>query len=152
MRVNSVRISVLVIAACLGARLFATSGDASTPIPVEFWHVGDDALSQKLAETVERAIRRSPEFRLTPISPGRKLVVFIMSNVKWEMVGKKTKAMYAVQFLWLNETSNVPELEHRYEQAKEISKQRGSCWDNALPICAAQIMSGAKEAARKIPQ
>ena len=146
------RTSMLIIAVFFGIRLFAAPGDGDARIPVEFWHAGDDVLSQKLAKAVEKALKRSPDFRLTPISPGRKLVVCVMSNVEWEMASKKTKAKYTVQFLWLNETSEVPEVEHRYERAKEISEQTGSCWDRELQLCAVQILRDAKIAALKMPQ
>lgn len=153
MQVSSVRLSVLSIAAFIGVTLSAWCADRATPIPVEFWHVGDDALSQKLAVAVETAFRRSPDFRLTAIGKGRTLVVWITSNVESEMVGKRRKATYTVRFSSLDDgTSKNPDLEQRIALAREISMQRGSCWASELPRCAAQIVSDAKIAARKMPQ
>jgi hypothetical protein len=129
------------------------AADVTTPIPVELWQVGDDALSQKLAVAVETAFRRSPDFRLTSIGTGRRLVVDIMSNVKTEIVGKRKEATYTVRFSSLDDdTSKNPDLEQRLSLAKEISTQRGSCWASELPKCAAQIVSDAKTATRETPQ
>jgi hypothetical protein len=84
------------------------------PIPVEFWHVGDDGLSQRLIVAVETAFRQSSDFRLTPIGAGRRLVVTIMRNVEWEPVGKKINATYTVRFSSLDDnTSANPDLQAR---------------------------------------
>jgi hypothetical protein len=42
------------------------AGSASTrPTLVELWHVGDDGLSPRVADQVETAYKRSPEFVLS---------------------------------------------------------------------------------------
>ncbi len=153
MQVRSLRLSVLSIAALIGSTLSTWCADRTAPIPVEFWHVGDDALSQKLAVAAERAFRRSPSFRLTTPGKGRTLVVTIMRNAEWETVGKRTKATYTVQFSSLDDNSaKNPDAEQRIALAREISMQKGSCWTTELPRCAAQIVRDAKIAARKMPQ
>jgi hypothetical protein len=153
MQVSSVRLSALSLAAFIGATVSAWCADRTAPIPVEFWHVGDDSLSQKLAMAVERAFRRSPDFRLTAISKGRTLVATITRNVEGEMVGKRTKVTYTVQFSSLDDKmASNPDLQQRLAFATQIGTQRGSCWASELPKCAAQIVSDAKIAARKMPQ
>jgi len=65
---------------------------------VEFWHTGDDGLSQKLADEVERAFERSPDFIL---STGRKpgaLIVAIPTNVDWKKIRERTQVLYQVEF------------------------------------------------------
>ena len=106
-RQNERRLSLPYIAAAfIGVTLSARCADRSAPIPVEFWRVGDDALSQKFAVAVETAFRRSPDFRLTALGTGRTLVVWIMSNVKTEMAGKRKKATYTVRFSWMDDSTS----------------------------------------------
>jgi hypothetical protein len=111
-------------------------GAAAKPTLVEFWHVGDDGLSERLAERVESEFERSPSFA---ISSGKKpgtLVVTIPTNVEWKLVGKQTQVFYNIEFATAdNET---------------ISKSSGSCWDNAFEKCATHIVEAAKVAARRI--
>jgi hypothetical protein len=115
--------------------------------------VGDDALSQKLARAVETAIKRSPEFRLTATGTGPTLVVWIMNNAKSELVGKRTKATYTAQFSSLDDNaSRNLDLDQRVALAREISTQKESFWATELPKCAAQIVSDARIAARKMPR
>lgn len=122
------------------------------PIPVEFWHVGDDGLSQKLIVAVETAFRQSSDFRLVPIGAGRRLVVTIMRNVQWEPVGEKIKATYTVRFSSLDGNASAnPDLQERSALAKEIRTRKGSCWDSDLPKCAAQIVDEARIATRDLP-
>jgi hypothetical protein len=97
--------------------------NVSTPIAVEFWHTGDDALSQKLTVAVEAAFRESADFRLTPIDTGgRRLVVWSMSNVEWEIVGDRTKATHTVRFSSLDDNaSRNPDLQQRLVLAPRIA-------------------------------
>jgi hypothetical protein len=126
----------------------------STPIAVEYWHTGDDGLSQKLQLAVETAFRQSADFRLTPVDTGgRRLVVWNMRNVEGELVGERTKATCTVKFSSLDDnTSRNPNLEQRFALAREISIRRVSCWDSEMANCAAQIVREAKIAAREVQQ
>lgn len=128
--------------------------NVSAPIGVEYWHTGDDGLSQKLAVAVEAAFRQSPDFRLTAIDTGsRRLVVQNMSNVEWEPVGDRTKATCTVRFSSLDDmASRNPNIQQRVTLAREISIRRVSCWDDEISRCAAQILNEAAIAARKPPQ
>jgi hypothetical protein len=90
--------SVLVLSVCLAV---AFGGQGETPVkrtPVEFWHVGDDGLSERLADAVDKAFERSSDF--TP-SSGKKpgtLVVYIPENVDWTKKLGRTKVLYHVEF------------------------------------------------------
>jgi hypothetical protein len=109
---------------------------SAKPIPVEFWHTGDDGLSQKLAYQVERAFERSPDFTLSSERGPDTLVVRIPTNVEWNKVGNRTQVLYSVEF---GSADN-----------KTISTSTGSCWDDRVAKCAAQIVKAARIAARKI--
>ena len=113
-----------------------SKGAAAKPTLVEFWHVGDDVLSQRLAERVESEFERSPNFAIGSGKKPGTLVVTIPTNVEWKLVGKRTQVSYNIEFATAdNET---------------ISKSSGSCWENAFEKCATQIVEDAKVAARRI--
>jgi hypothetical protein len=113
-----------------------SKGAAAKPTLVEFWHVGDDGLSQRLAERVESEFERSPNFAIGSGKKPGTLVVTIPTNVEWKLVGKRTQVSYNIEFATAdNET---------------ISKSSGSCWENVLEKCATQIVEDAKVAARRI--
>src|SRR5689334_11396541 len=122
----------------------------STPIAVEYWHTGDDRLSQHLQVAEETAFRQSADFRLTPVdTSGRRLVVQNMANVEWEPVGERIKATCTVKFSSLDATSSRnPDPQQRLTLAKEISIRRVCCWDSEMAKCATQILDEAKLAAR----
>jgi hypothetical protein len=152
MQVSSARLWVPSMAAFTCLTLSAWCADRRTPIPIELWHGGDGSLNQKLGVAVEKAFRRSPDFRLTAVGEGRRLMV-MMRNLEWEIVSKRTKVTYTVQFSSLNDNASAnPDLQQRVALAKEISMQTGSCWAGTLAKCAAQIVNEAKLAARKMPQ
>lgn len=138
MQLSFIRLSTLSIAASVGMPLCASGADVTTPILVEFRQVGDDALSQKLAAAIKAEFQRSPDFRLTGGGEARTLVVTISRNVEWEKIGKRIRATYTVRFSSVDGT--------------EIATEKGSCWESALPRCAAQIVVEAKVAARKVAQ
>lgn len=124
------------IGVLLGVTISALGAVVEKRIPIEFRHVGDDGLSKKLADQVENAFKRSPEFLL---SSGRKpgtLFVMIPTNVDWKDVGPKTKVLYTVEF--------------SADDNRKIGGRKGSCWEDELPKCAAQIVEHAKIAARNI--
>jgi hypothetical protein len=137
---------ILVVLVC-GCRT-----NVSPPVAVEYWHTGDDSLSQKLQVAVESAFRESTDFRLTPTDiVGRRLIVWTMRNVEGELVGDRTKATYTVRFSSLDDNaSRNPDLQQRLSLAMEISTQRGSCWESEMSRCAAQILSATGTAARKV--
>jgi hypothetical protein len=107
---------------------FAFAG-STKPIPVEFWHVGDDGLSERLADCTEKAFKQSTVFRL---SSGRKpgtLIVEIPTNVGWERIGKRVQVHYSVNFSLVD--------------GRKLDTKTGSCWDNDLKKCAMVIVNDA---------
>lgn len=153
MQVNLIRLALLFGVGFVCVRSPAFCAEATTATPVEFWHIGDDSLSQKFAVAVERAFRRSPDFRLTATNQGRSLVVMMTRTVEVEMVGKRAKVTYDVRFSSLDDKmASNQDLQQRFALATEIGTKRESCWANKLAQCAAQIVSDAKLATRKMLQ
>lgn len=103
---------------------------------VEYWHVGDDALSQRLTIEVETAFEHSPDF--TP-SSGKKpgtLIVTVPDNVGWAKKSGRTKALYTVEYTSVD--------------GKKVLEKSGSCWEDELSKCAFNIVKDAKFAVRKM--
>ena len=116
---------------------WVTGAASPKTTPVEFWHVGDDVLSERLADQTESLFKRSPNFTL---SSGRKpgtLIVTIPRNVEWQRVGKRDRVHYTVEFSSIG--------------GQKLGIRTGSCWDDNLVTCATQIVKDAKAAARKLP-
>jgi hypothetical protein len=114
-----------------------SKGTASAKLTlVEFWHVGDDGFSNRLAERVENEFDRSPNFVFGSGKKPGTLVVTIPTNVEWKLVGKRTQVFYSVEFATADN--------------EVISKSSGSCWEDMFEKCATQIVDEAKLAARKI--
>ena len=114
----------------------ASIGGTGKRTLVEFWHTGDDGLSQRLADQVERGFERSSDFTLSTGRQSGTLIVRIPTNVDWKQVGKRTRVLYLVEFASAD---------------NEIaSKTKGACWDDNLSECADKILKAAKAAAHKV--
>ena len=86
------------IAAFMATTTWAIGVASTKSTPIEFWHVGDDALSERLAEQTESLLMRSSDFKL---SSGRKpgtLIVTIPTNVEWKRIDKRDRVRYTVEF------------------------------------------------------
>jgi len=103
---------------------------------VEVWTGGDDSLTQHLRYEVESRFKSSSDF--VP-SRGKKpgtLIVTIPTHVAWTKDGTRTQVRYKVEF--------------SSSEGVGIGKSSGSCWDDNVAACAAQIYRGAQRAAHKL--
>jgi hypothetical protein len=123
--------SVLVLP-FLGA---AVSGAA--PYPVQVWKQSDDGLTNKLADSIETAIKRSSHLSLSSAkAPGT--LYLIVSQALWQEKGSHTRVTYFVNY---GRSSNDPE---------PITRAHGSCWDFQLDRCAAEIVETAEAIAPEV--
>lgn len=102
--------------------------------PVEVWGGGDDALTARLRNALEDAFRSSADFHLSSGKKPGTLVITLPSNVEWKQVGGRTQVLYTAEFA---------------SDGQNLGGSKGSCWDDALAKCAAQIVKDAKSAARQ---
>jgi hypothetical protein len=118
--------------------LFLCTKDAyaAKRTPVEVWCGGDDGLTLGLRDALEKAFESSPDFNLTSRKIPGKLVVTIPTHVKWMQAEKRTYIDYIVRFTSINN--------------HDLGTVPGSCWDDEITQCVAQIMSDARRVARKI--
>lgn len=129
-RLPAIIIVSLVVAAC------AMGAASGKPTLVEVWCGGDDALTLSLRDTLENAFKSSQDFSLGSGKKPGTLVVTIPTHVGWKHVHKRTQVLYSVEF---SSADN-----------KIFSTSTGSCWDDRLAKCAAQIVKEARIAVRKI--
>ena len=124
----------------IGASIVTTAWKAgaasANPTLVELWHVGDDALSERLADKLDSGFAGLADFMM---SSGRKpgtLIVTIPKNIELNPIGKRARAHYTVEF-----TST---------DGRNLGVRSGSCWEDDLAECVAQIIKNARISARKI--
>lgn len=115
----------------------AVLGSASArKIPVEVWAGGDDGLTRRLRDTLEKRLRNSSDFTLSSGGQFGTLVVTIPTNVDWKTVGNRTQVSYVVEF-----TSAAKQ---------KLGRSSGKCWEDDLDRCASRIVSDAKSAAQTL--
>ena len=105
-------------------------------MPLQFWHRGDDALSQKLAKEIYVALSHESAFVPSVGKQPRSLLVELPANVGTKKAGKRSKVTYTINY------SNADN--------QRISSHDGSCLETQLSVCAEQIVKGARIAARKV--
>ncbi len=105
--------------------------------PVEVWGGADDGLTIRLRDALKDAFRSSTDFHLSSGNKPGTLVITLPSNVGWKPVGGRTQVLYTAEFA---------------SDGQNLGPSKGSCWDDALAKCAAQIVKDAKIAARNAVQ
>lgn len=105
--------------------------------PVEVWGGADDGLTIRLRDALKDAFRSSTDFHLSSGNKPGTLVITLPSNVEWKQVGGRTQVLYTAEFA---------------SDGQNLGGSKGSCWDDALAKCAAQIVKDAKIAARNAVQ
>ena len=113
--------------------LGSTEGASGKPKQlVEVWGGGDDALTVRFRDALKDAFRSSADFHLSSGEKPGTLVITLPSNVGWKQVGGRTQVLYTADFA---------------SEGQNLGGSKGSCWDDALAKCAAQIVKDAKIAA-----
>jgi hypothetical protein len=98
--------------------------------PVEVWTGGGDALTLRLRDELERTFKQTADLPLA--TKGTAVYkILIPTHVGWEQVGNKTKILYTIKVLRMNNA--------------EVGSFKGTCWDSALGPCATQILNRARE-------
>ena len=103
---------------------------------VEVWAGGDDVLTQQLRDAVERKFKSSFDFVSSSGKKPGTLIVTIPTHVAWTQHGTRTHVRYRVEF---SSSDGVG-----------VGRSSGSCWDDNVSVCAAQIYGDAQKAVRKL--
>ncbi|MBZ5552407.1 MAG: hypothetical protein LAO21_06780 [Acidobacteriia bacterium] len=137
MQITSVWMRCAAIILALFIAQSTVEGASTRQTLVEVWSGGDDGLTLRLKDTLEKAFKSSSAFALSSGKKPGTLIVTIPTHVGWKQKGKRTQVLYTVEF---TSVDNQP-----------LGTSTGSCWDDALTKCAARVVKDAKIAARKMP-
>jgi hypothetical protein len=105
-------------------------------IPIEVWSGGDDGLTQRFRDELERTFESSTEFALSTGKKPGTLVATIPTHVQWVKRGSRTQFQYEVQFTSIDES--------------RLGDSKGRCWEDQLANCTARVYRDAKRAARNL--
>ncbi|MGI8841590.1 MAG: hypothetical protein ACR2F8_12540 [Caulobacteraceae bacterium] len=108
----------------MGAGLMLGTQPALAKTPVEFWHVGDDGLSERLADAIEAAIAASPDFELSPSGAGI-IKIEIPTNVSWKKVGNRERVDFQIQTT---------------RRGQSTISDVGECPEDNLQLCAKTVL------------
>jgi hypothetical protein len=109
---------------------------ATGRIPVQVWRGGDDGLTLRLDDAIEDAFKASSDFVLSSTSGTNAMKVVIPTNVPARRVGSHLEAHFHVEFKSIDD--------------EVLGVSDGTCWDDALAVCADQILKDAKIVVRTI--
>ena len=115
----------------------ANDGTPTTRTFVDVRANGDDVLTQRLAEALEEAFRRSPDFTVVSKAEKNTLGLTIPTNVNWRKVGKRTNVLTPVEFS-SDDTNKI------------LKISNVACWDDMLSKCADRVVKDAKGVASKV--
>jgi hypothetical protein len=135
----------IVVAALLNIQVSALrAADPTTATPIIVLAGGDDGLTQGLRYAIETASKSSADLRLVAagLEPGT-LILRIPTNVPWKKVGGRVRALYTIEFSSANGLNWTAD-------ARVLGTSKGSCWEDRLEVCAAQIIKDARGIARRM--
>jgi hypothetical protein len=121
----------------LSISLTSCQSITSGPIPIEVWRRGDDGATLRLVDALQGATKQSSRFTL--VSGGsQKLetLIVIVPKVDVRSVAGRQRIYYSVTFTSLHNPT--------------IDSSVGSCWEEDLSQCAAQILKDARIISAKI--
>lgn len=101
------------------------------PSPVEVFCGGDDGLTSRLCEASEQAFNATSDLPLATVDQHAVYKVVIPTNVDWKQVGSRTKVLYTVEVLKIDD--------------EKVGTFKGSCWDPGIRRCGTQIVDRARK-------
>jgi hypothetical protein len=90
------------------------------------WCGGDDGLTSRLRDSTEQAFKARSDFPLATEGHRAIYKVLIPTNVGWKQVGSRTKILYTIRLLTMED--------------KSVGNFKGSCWESAVDSCGTQIV------------
>lgn len=96
---------------------------------------GDDGLTQRVCAALKDEFKAAPDFTLSIGNKSGTLIVRVPTNVDWKQVGKRMKVKYRAEFTTTSD--------------QKIGATAGSCWEDELKKCAAQVVKHAEVVRQK---
>jgi hypothetical protein len=107
------------------------------PRTFEFWTGGDDGLTQRFADGLEKGLAASPAFLARGPRDARTLVVSVPDHLDWEDVGTRTRVKYEVVL-----TDRT---------GRRVGRTKGTCWEDHLHECVESACAYVEKVATRIP-
>jgi hypothetical protein len=127
-------------AALLIASYASAGSDGTEPLTrIELWCVGDDGLTQRFRDALERAIKNNNEFTLAFGHEPRSsttMVVTIEDHLSWRPVRTRAEVSYKIKF--------------EDSKGKKLGNSAGSCWEDKLSICVERAMGDLKRIVKEM--
>ena len=102
----------------------------ATQHPVAVWCGGDDGLTSRLRDATERAFNATSDLPLATKERPAVYKVLIPTNVEWKQVGARTKVIYSIKLLTMDD--------------REVGTFKGDCWESRINSCGIQIVDRAR--------
>jgi hypothetical protein len=134
---NRLKTSSLSVSSLAVAFLFVTlecigrTTSKAKPSPVEVFCGGDDGLTSRLRDASEQAFNATSDLPLATTDRHAVYEVVIPTNVNWKQVGGRTKVLYTIDVLKMDD--------------KKIGTFKGACWESAIRRCGTQIVDGTRK-------
>jgi hypothetical protein len=107
-------------------------------VPTEVWVSGHDALTARFRDTLEAQLSSSSYFAAPVANSSDPMILTIPRALYWQKVNRKTNFQYVVIFT--------------DKGSKYLGVSIGSCWEEDLSECVAQVVKDAQQAwARRNP-
>lgn len=103
----------------------------STENPIVVLCGGDDGLTSRLRDATEQAFNATSDLPLATKERHAVYKVVIPTNVGWKQFGSRSKVLYTVEVLTLDD--------------KKVGAFKGSCWESSIRRCATQIVNETRE-------
>jgi hypothetical protein len=116
---------LLVTLVCIGQTASKTK-----PRPVEVFCGGDDGLTSRLRDASEQAFNATSDLPLATTDRHAVYKVVIPTNVDWKQVGSRTKVLYTIEVLKVDD--------------KKVGTFNGFCWESDIRRCGTQIVDGTR--------
>lgn len=105
---------------------------------VEVWCSGDDGLTLRLRDSIEKGFGSSSHFQLSEGKKPGTLIVLIPTNVPWEGKMGRTQVLYKVDFSLVD--------------GRKLGTSKGTCWGDDLSSCATHVITDAERMVARIQQ
>lgn len=132
-------VSLGLLTAFLGGALAGSCAGKVSPAtltPVAIWRIGDDGLTLRFTDALKAAFQASSQFSEGRSKQPGTLIVTVADHVAWKEVGRRVRVSYRVTY------SDAAE--------RPLGTAKGRCWEDELSKCAAEVVTRAGAAARKL--
>jgi hypothetical protein len=121
----------------LAASICEAASPPSRQVPVEIRRGGDDGLTARFADELEKAFLAAPDFSLSAANTPGALIVKIPTNLSWRQIGHRTRVYFEVDFSGAG------------RGILDFEGVLGEWWADRFRPCAAEVVTAARSYLRR---